>query len=257
MEDDTFPIDFAAKIQPSHSTDQKIYGHNPEDAEYTICKFHRSTWFVDHPRWVFLHPHQKLLISTYEQDKYIIGREPEDEVERYAELESIADGAFPGDRFTYDYNTMSRREVTREIEECVHRQLAIKQMMNDRNIDLPLFPVIPGWEDWHFEHCHPLIEEIGASVGFDTTQVNSKYDKQEHLETLEEVLDVDRVFVNGTVARSHLRLMPESVVAFSGKASILEEIRDENGVHHRDQLSESIEKRVPEIYNWQTELNEF
>lgn len=257
MEDDPFPHDFVAKIQPSHPTDQKVYGHNEKDAEYVVCKFHRSTWFVNHPREAFLSPKQKLLIITYEQDKHIVGRKPEDEVERYSKLEGIANGAFPGDRFTYDYEVMSRREVVKEIEDCVHRQLAIQEMMDDQNIDLPLYPVIPGWEDWHFERCHPLLEEIDTSVGFDTTQYNSKYDKQKDLETLEEVLDPDRIFVNGTVAPSHLRLMPKSVVAFSGKVSILDEIRDANGVHHRDSLSKSIEKRVAEINNYQSKLTQF
>lgn len=256
MQDDPFPRDFVAKIQPSHATDQKVYGHNEEDTEWVTCKFHRSTWFVNHPREAFLSPDQKLHISTYEDDEHIVGRTPMDEVERYAELEDTADAATPGDRFTYDYEWMSRREVTREIEESVHRQLTIYDELQDRGIDITLIPAFLGWEDWHFERCRPLLE-INTSVAFDTTQINSKYDKQEQLETLDEVIGPERVFANGTVAPSHLRLMPESVVAFSGKFSIFEEIRDANGVHHRDLLSESIEKRIPEINNWQAKLTQF
>lgn len=256
MQDDPFPCGFVAKIQPSHPTDQKVFGHNEEIAEWVACKFHRSTWFVNQRREAFLSPNQRLLVMTYEQDKHIVGRTPMDEVERYAKLEGIANAAIPGDRFTYDYEWMSRREIAKEIEDSVHRQLTVYDALEDRNIDMPLIPAFLGWEDWHFERCRPLLE-INTSVAFDTTQINSKYDKQEQLGTLDEVIDPERVFVNGTVARSHLRLMPKSVVAFSGKFSVLEEIRDANGVHHRDLLGVSIENRIPEINNWQAKLNQF
>ena len=256
MPADRFPYEFVPKIQPSHHVDQKVYGHNDEHAKWVTCPFHRSTWFVNHPREAFLSPDQKLHVSTYEQDKHIVDRTPDDEIERYIELEGIADAATPGDRFTYDYEWMSRREVTKEIEDSVHRQLTIYEALKDQNINLTLIPAFLGWEDWHLERCRPLLE-INTSVAFDTTQINSKYDKQKQLETLDEVIDPDRVFVNGTVAGSHLRLMPRSVVAFSGKVSILDEIRDANGVHHRDWLSESIEKRIPEINNWQAKLTQF
>jgi hypothetical protein len=256
MQNDTFPRDFVAKIQPSHSTDQKIYGHNEEHAEWVTCKFHRSTWFVNHPREAFLSPNQKLHISTYEDDEHIVNRTPNDEVERYAKLEGIANAATPGDRFTYDYEWMSRREVAKEIEDSVHRQLTIYDKLQTRNIDLTLIPAFLGWEDWHFERCRPLLE-INTSVAFDTTQINSKYDKQEQLNCLDKVINPEKIFVNGTVSPDHLRLMPKSVVAFSGKASILKEIRDSNGVHHREVLRGSIEKRIPEIYNWQSKLTQF
>ncbi|MUV56722.1 hypothetical protein [Halogeometricum sp. CBA1124] len=256
MQDDPFPRDFVAKIQPSHSTDQKVYGHNPEHTEWVTCKFHRSKWFVNHPRKAFLSPDQKLLVTTYEQDKHIVGRTPSKEVERYTELEGIVDAVVPGDRFTYDYEYMSRREVAKEIEDSVHRQLTIYDRLRERGIDITVIPAFLGWEDWHFERCRPLLE-INRSVAFDTTQINSKYDKQEQLDSLDEVISPSHIFVNGTVAPSHLRLMPKSVVAFSGKVSILKEIRDTDGVHHRDRLSESIEKRITEINHWQSKLAQF
>lgn len=256
MQEDPFPSDFVAKIQPSHHVDQAVFGHNPEHAEWVACKFHRSTWFVNHPREAFLSSEQKLLVMTYEQDEHIVGRTPDDEIERYTELEGIANAAIPGDRFTYDYDSMSRREVAKEIEDSVHRQLTINDGLQDENVDMTLIPAFLGWEDWHFERCRPLLA-INDSVAFDTTQINSKYDKKEQLDTLEDVVGPKRIFVNGTVAPSHLRLMPRSVVAFSGKYSILKEIRDANDVHHRDLLGASIEKRVPEINKWQAKLTQF
>lgn len=256
MQADPFPRGFVAKIQPSHQTDQQVFGHNAEHAEWVACKFHRSTWFVNHPREAFLSPDQKLLVMTYEQDEHIVGRTPMDEVERYAKLEDVANAAIPGDRFTYDYEWMSRREIAKEIEDSVHRQLTIYDELRDWNIDIPLIPAVLGWEGWHFERCRPLLE-INSSVAFDTTQIISRYDKQEQLETLDEEISPERIFVNGTVAPSHLRLMPKSVVAFSGKFSVLEEIRDADGDHHRDLLGECLERRIPEINNWQAKLTQF
>lgn len=255
MNENPFPYGFVAKIQPSHHVDQRIFGHNVNNSEFTVCKFWRSTWFVNHPREEFLSPDQKLLITTFEQDERLLGRTPEDEVKRYEKLEGIANGAFPGDRFTYE--DMSRREILREIEESVQRQLATKRLMDDKNVNLPLYAIIPGWKDWHYEHCHSLISELGGSVGFDATQYRSKYRLKSHLETLENVLNPDRIFVNGRVAPSYLHEFPRTVCGFSGKMGILEEIKDEDGIPQRKNLSESVDKRLKEATVYQSKMTEF
>ena len=252
MQDDSFPHGFGAKIHPSHHRDQELFAHNPDNVPFVACKWHRASWFVSHSRTAFLSPNQDLFVMTYEQDRHIAGRTPTEEVDRLERLEGVADGAFLGDRFTY--GSMNRREVVKEIDESVERQLSAHRLMEKRGIDIPQYPSIMGWDDWHYERCRELIEKISPSVGFDATQYNSKYDCAEHLNTLDEVLEPERIFVNGCIAPSWLRLFPRSVVACSGAWNIREESKDANGVPQRDKLPEITKKRVDAINHWQSKL---
>lgn len=255
MTDDPFPHDFGAKIQPSHHADQELYGHNPDHVPFVVCKFHRSSWFVNQRRDSFLAPQQDLFITTYEDDDHILGREPVDEADRYEELEGIADGAFPGDRLTY--RSMGRRELAKEIEESVQRQLTVQQLLDDRNVHFPLYPCIMGWEDWHFERCRILLDEMSTSVGFDATQYNSKYTLEEDVNRLDEVLAPERIFINGCVSPERLWRLPKSVVACSGTYNIRKKCEDARGNVQRDWLPEVVEKRVDELYRWQSSLDQY
>lgn len=203
-----------------------------------------------------MHPDQDLFVTTYEDDDYILGRTPTDEVDRYEKLENDAQGVFPGDRFTYDEG-MNRRELVKEIEESVERQLTVQELMNDRGIDIPVYPCIMGWEDWHFERCRPLVDEISRSVGFDATQYDSEYRLKEHIETMVEVLDVNRVFVNGRVSTKWLKLLPECVVACSGDWNIRQEAKDATGSIQGDRIPEITERRVDALNEWQSDITNF
>jgi hypothetical protein len=255
MTGEPFPHKFGAKIHPSHHVHQELYAHNPDPVPFVACKMSRSSWFVNNPREAFLSPEQDLFLMTYERDKHILGRDTTKVIDRLEELEGVADGAFVGDRFTY--SSIDRRELLKEIEESVERQLTAHRLVEDWGIDMPLYPSIMGWEDWHFEWCRPLVEKISRSVGFDATQYNSPYNLAEHLSTLEEVLDVDRIFVNGRVSPKWLRMLPKSVVACSGTWSIREEAEDATGTPQRHRIPEVVEKRVEAINHWQTDITNY
>lgn len=255
MTDDPFPHDFGAKIHPSHRVHQRLFARNPEHVPFVACKFRRSSWFVNQPRWAFLRPEQDLFITTFESDKNLLGRETSTVVDRLAELEDIAQGAFVGDRFTYP--DLNRRELVKEIDEGVKRQLAVKDLLDERGIDMPLYPTILGWEDWHFERCRELIEELGASVAFDATQYNSGRRLANHVKTAEEVLDLDRTFVNGCTSLRRLRKLPKSVVACSGSWGIRKRTEDNSGNPQRENLPEVVEKRVDALNTWQSELTNY
>jgi hypothetical protein len=255
MDDNPFPHDFGAKIHPSHPVDKELYAHNPDPVPFVACKFRRSSWFVTHPRIAFLSPKQDLFVMTYESDRHIVGRTPTDRVDRLEELEGIADGAFVGDRFTY--GSINRRELVKEIDESVERQLTAYDLLEERGVDMPLYPSIMGWEDWHFERCRILVDEISRSVGFDATQYNSKYVFAEHVNTLDEVLEPDRIFINGRVSPAWLRMLPKSVVACSGSWSIRQEAKDATGTPQRDKLPKVVEKQVDAINSWQSNLTNY
>lgn len=250
-----FPYGLGAKIHPSHSAHKTLYAHNPEIIPFVVCKFRRTSWFVNNQRLGFLSTDQDLFVSTYEQDENIVGRTPTEEVDRLEKIEEAVDGAFLGDRFTY--GNMDRREVVKEIDESVKRQLTAHDLIEERGIDIPQFPTIMGWEDWHFERCRELIDTLGCSVGFDATQYNSRYELVEHIETLNEVLGPDRIFVNGCISPRWLRMLPESVVACSGSWNIRKETEDYDGNPQRNRLPNAVEKRVDALNNYQTELTTY
>jgi len=254
MTGNPFPHGFGGKVHPSHPAHKELFAHRPDSVPFVACKFHRSSWFVNQPRFQFLHPDQDLFITTYESDRHLLGRTPRDEVDRYEKLEDDVQGVFPGDRFTYA-DEMNRRELVKEIEESVQRQLTVQDLME--NIDLPVFPCIMGWEDWHFERCRPLVDEISRSVGFDATQYYSKYRLKKHIETMEEVLDVERVFVNGRIAPAWLKMLPKCVVACSGAWNIRQEAKDASGTLKGDRMPDIAEERVDALNEWQSDITNF
>lgn len=192
-----------------------------------------------------------------EDDEYLLHRTPEEEFERYQELEDMIQVAFPGDRWTYG-DEMTRREVLREIERSVEGQKAVKRMAESTNLDVGLYPIIPGWNPYHFERCHELFEVFNTrSCAFDGTQYNSQLRLIRHLEDLVEVLDPYRVYLNGRISESCLLDVPDEVVAFSGKKSLLEEIKQPDGEYSYQLLNEGIRCRVQANHSRQTELGEF
>ncbi|GAB6862691.1 hypothetical protein JCM17092_27800 [Haloplanus litoreus] len=255
MQDVPFPRKFGAKIHPSHHVHQRLYEHNPNPVPFVACKVHRSSWFVNNPRKEFLSPEQDLFLMTYEHDRHIIGRDTVDVVDRFEELDGVAQGAFAGDRLTY--GSMNRREVVKEIDESVQRQLTAHELMEERSINMPLYPSIMGWEDWHFERCRILVDEISRWVGFDATQYDSEYEFAKHVKRLDEILEPKGIFVNGCVSPKWLRMLPKSVVACSGSYNIREETEDATGTPQRDNLPEVVEKRVDALNNWQSELTNY
>lgn len=255
MTSEKFPHGFGAKIQPSNSNDQRLYAHNPEHIPFVVCKIHELSWFANRSRIAFLSPEQDLFASSYEDDSHLLGRTVTKEVDELERVEGMVDGAFTGDRFTY--GSMNRRELAKEIDESVQRQLTANELIQDRGIDIPHYPAIMGWEPWHYERCRILLEEIRSSVGFDATQYNSKNRLAEHVRTLDEVLQPDRIFVNGCVAPEWLRLLPKTVVACSGSYNIREESRDAMDVPRRSKLPEIVERRVKALNSWQSDLTNF
>lgn len=255
MEDERFPREFVPKANPHYHREREIFGSR-EVAEFVQVKFHRSTWFLENPRGEFLDPDQKLVVNTMENDRYLIGRTPEDEFERFEKLDGIANVAFPGDRMTYE--SMGTREILKEIEQSVKGQLATRRMVEEANLDLALFPTIVAWKPWHYERQRVLFEEFDTRCcGFDGTQYNSITDLVTDLENLVDTLNPDRIYLNGRISRDHLRRVPKEVVAFSGKHTLLKEARLPDGDHSQGLLLKGIDERIKAMKNWQAELSDF
>lgn len=253
--DDRFPREFVPKVNPHYHREREIFGSR-EVAEFVQVKFHRSTWFLENPRDEFLDPDQKLVINTMENDSHLFERTPEDEFERFQELDGVADVAFTGDRWTYE--DLGRREILKEIERSVKGQLATYRMVAESNLDLAIYPTIVAWEPWHFERQRVLFEVIDTrSCGFDGTQYNSVTKLIMDLENLVDTLEPEQIYLNGRISPKHLRKLPKEVTAFSGKCSLLEEARLPSGQYSRELLLEGIDERVDAVNSWQTELTDF
>lgn len=254
---DPFPREFVPKVIPGASTDRKLFGYNDEVPAVQV-KFHRSTWFVNQERDDFISPQQTLLLSSMEGNERLMGRTPQDEFNRLEELDGIVDVYFPGDRWIIDCDEMNRREILKEIRRSVEGQKALKRMVDDADLDVALYPVIVGWKPWHYENCRELFDVFETkSCAFDGTEYDSKFLLWNDLENLVNTLDPERIYLNGRVSREQLYKVPEEVVAFSGKSSILERIRLPNGDHSCALLSEEVERRVNALYSTQTKLSEF
>lgn len=258
MLDDRFPSEFVPKVKPGASTDQYLFGYNIEEFPALQAPFRRSTWFENQSRDAFMHPDQTLILNSMEQNKFLVGRTPEDEFERLQKLDGVVDVYFPGDRWVMDSDQMDRREVLKEIERSVEGQKTLYRMVDDAGLDVELYPVIVGWEPWHYEHCRELFEVFGTkSCAFDGTEYNSKYKLWNDLDDLVETLEPERIYLNGRVSRDHLYDVPDEVVAFSGKKSILEEITLPSGEHSRTLLTEEVNERIEALHSTQTELDDF
>jgi len=258
MPDDRFPHEFIPKTKPGASTDRYLFGYNVQKFPAIQAPFHRSSWFLNQSRGDFIHPDQMLILTSMEQNEYLVGRTPEDEFERLRELDGIVDVYFPGDRWVIDCDEMGRRELLKEIERSVEGQKALKRMVDDADLDVVLYPIIVGWKQWHYKHCQELFEVFGTkSCAFDGTEYDSKFKLWDDLENLVETLEPEQIYLNGRVSREHLYDVPNEVVAFSGKKSILEEIKLPSSGHSRALLTEEINKRTEALHSTQTELDEF
>ncbi|MDZ7688694.1 MAG: hypothetical protein U5J64_08250 [Halobacteriales archaeon] len=257
MQGESFPQGIVLKVNPHNSNERELFG-DPWVAEFIQVKFHRSTWFLNNQRSEFLTSEQKLIVNTMENDRYLLrsDRTPSKEFERFQELDGIADIAFPGDRLTYE--SMGKRELAKEVELSVVGQLETYQMVEDANLDLKLYPIIVGWEPWHYERQRVLFKEFGTrSCAFDGTQYNSINKLVADLEALVEILNPNRIYLNGRVSAKHLHKVPREVVAASGIHSLLEGARLPNGEHSRDRLVEIITRRTEAVRSWQTELSKY
>ncbi|MDB9247923.1 hypothetical protein PN419_02710 [Halorubrum ezzemoulense] len=258
MSSDRFPHEFVPKTKPGASTDVRLFGYNVEEFPALQVPFQRLTWFVDQPREAFIHPDQTLIATSMEQNERLIGRTPEDEFERLLRLDGTVDVYFPGDRWVMESDEVGRRELLREIERSVEGQKALYRMVEDAGLDVELYPTIVGWKPWHYEHCRELFKVFGTkSCAFDGTEYDSKYNLWDDLEDLVETLAPDRIYLNGRVSHEQLLHAPDEVVAFSGKMSILNKIRQPNGKHDPTLLTEVINKRIGALHSSQTALDEF
>ena len=258
MQDNIFPSGFVPKVQPGTSTDKYLFGYNVEEFPFLQAKFHRSIWFVNQVWDEFLSPEQTLILTSMEENRYLVGRTPEDEFDRLQELEDVVDIYIPGDRWVIDCEEMNRRDVLKEIERSVEGQKALKRMVDDADLDIVLFPLIPGWEPWHFENCRELFDVFETRCcAFDATEYDSKFLLWKDLEALVETLEPERIYLNGCVSPARLRDVPAEVVAFSGKKSLLDKIQLPSSGHCPALLTEEVNKRVEALNNVQTDLTQF
>ncbi|QCC60232.1 hypothetical protein NP511_17905 [Natrinema thermotolerans] len=253
MSDNTFPSGFVAKADPFNADERYVFG-DPDVSEYVQVKLHEAHWFQNNPRDDFPHPDQKVVLNSMENDKYLLGRTPEEEVEIIRPLEDVANVVFAGDRMTYPQ--MSTRELLKEIRRSVEGQKAFYKMMSD--VDIAVGATIVGWEDWMYEHSLELLDLLDTRyVAFDATSYNSKYTLGEHIDTLNDVIDPDGIYLNGCFSEETLREMPREVEAFSGKITPLSESERADGTHSRELMKQSVQERTPAINNWQAKISEF
>lgn len=252
---DLFPSDFVPKANPHNQNERELFGSS-DIVEFVQVKFHRSTYFVKNPRDDFLEPDQKLVINTMENDKYLFERTPEDEFERYEELNGVADIAFPSDRWTW--GTMGPRETLQEIERSVEGQIEVYRLVTDAGLDIELYPIIVGWEPWHFEQQRELFEVFDTtSCAFDATQYYSINRLVNHLNNLSDRPEVEEIYLNGCISPAHLRAVPREVVAFSGIHRLLKEAKLPEGSHSRELIREGIADRITANDSWQASLADF
>lgn len=256
MQDIPFPCEFVPKVQPSSKSDQQLFGHD-ENFPFLQVKFNRSTWLVNNAQEELLAPYQTLILTSWEKDDYLLGRTPADEFERLEQLEDTVDIYYAHDRWTYE-DDMGSREILKEIERSVAGQIKLKRMVDDAELNIKLYPLITGWERWHYEHNRRLFEVFDTGAcGFDATGYNSKPRLVEDLERLVETLGPNRIYLNGCYSANRLYDVPREVMAFSGKVDLLEEAKDPTGTYRKDLLYESVDKRIDALHNVQTGLNEF
>lgn len=231
-----YPEGIVSKFEPSNSKHRGLLADHPA-ATYLMTTFSRSTWLANHPGKAeyFFGPHQKLVLTSTEQDEKLKGRTPEDEFERLDELRPAY--YVPSDRPVYE--DMSRRRQLEEIDRCMSGTERLYDLLAPSTIGTRLVPLAKGWEPWHFERCNSTFKQLGAGYcAFDVTQYPSIEMIVNDLETLIDVIDPAGILLIGRHAPSHLERLPPAIKAAAGKSNWRNYCIDDSGAFSRERYTD-------------------
>lgn len=257
MQTGKYPFGVSPKFEPKNKRHRRLFaGH--EDAPFLTTTFTNAVWFVHRPAAMdaMLSPDQKLVLLSAEKDKYIVGRTPDDEIQR---LEALNPAFYvPSDRWVYE-DTMTAREQLEEIDRCIDGTRAVTEQVRARgDLTTRIIPLAKGWKPWHFERFRPLSRDYGFSYwAYDVTQYRSEPMILADVNRFINVIEPSRVLLIGRLSPSTLRKCPHEVVAATGVNQWLINSRDEDGNLCRDRFGQWAKGANEHLFSVQTTLGNY
>lgn len=257
MSADELPYGAIPKFKPRDKHHQQLFaGH--EDAPYLFTTFTNAVWFVNRSsaRKAMLSPEQKLILANVEKDELLLGRRPDDEIERVETLEPAF--YIPSDRWVYE-GTMTQREQLEEVNKCLRWTREVTERVREQeDLSTRIIPIAKGWETWHFERCRQTFEELGLSYcAFDVTQYRSRNLIIEDVSRLVDVIEPTGVLLIGRLDTKTLQDCPPEVVAATGVHQWLENCKTPGGGFDRGEYSDWVEQTNEALFSFQAELGDF
>lgn len=257
MPADELPHGAIPKFKPRDKHHRRLFaGH--DDAPYLFTTFTKAAWFVNRPSAMdgMLSPEQNLILANVEKDELLLGRRPDDEIERIETLEP--EFYIPSDRWVYE-DTMTQLEQLEEVDKCLRWTREVTERVRGRDdLSTRIIPIAKGWETWHFERCRQTFEELGLSYcAFDVTQYKSPNLIVEDVSRLVDVIGLTGVLLIGRLDKSTLQDCPPEVVAATGVNQWLENCRASNGGFDREKYSDWVEETNEALFSFQAELGDF
>ncbi|EMA49327.1 MULTISPECIES: hypothetical protein [Halococcus] len=196
----------------------------------------RAKWLARRPE-VFnetFRPDQKLIVTTTQEDKYLVDLEVEEELEQIEEVRP--DYYIPHDRWVY--RSMTADEQIEQIDECMNGLLEIYEHLNEIASSTQIIPLAKGYKRWHFKRCLRTFEKIDTGYcAFDVTQYPGYRSMVRHATRLVDVIDPSGVLLIGRLAPDHLRRLPPRVVAAAGKSNWIRACRTESGAFSHEEFA--------------------
>lgn len=257
MTSDELPQGVIPKFKPRDKYHRRLFaGH--EDAPFLFTTFTNAAWFVNRPAAMeaMLSPEQKLILANVEKDELLLGRRPDDEIERIEALEPAF--YISSDRWVYE-DTMTQREQLEEIDKCLRWTREVTERVRERDdLSTRIIPIAKGWEAWHFERCRHTFEELGLSYcAFDVTQYRSRNLIIEDVSRLVDIIEPTGVLLIGRLDMKTLRDCPPEVVAATGVNQWLENCKAHGCGFDREKYSDLVEKANKALFSFQAELGDF
>jgi len=216
MSTEDYPHGAIPKINPAVSKHRRLFTEHSA-APYLLTTFTNARWLENSPREYdsLMGPHQELIVANVEDDDDLVGRTPDDEMERVGALNP--DFYIPSDRWVYE-DTMTPAAQLKEIDRCMSGTRAVYNRIQDRDdLSTSVIPLAKGWKVWHFERCRRTIDDLGIDYcAFDVTQYESIYMILDDVRTLIDVIQPSGILLIGRIAPDHLRRCPAEVVAATG-----------------------------------------
>lgn len=216
MSTKAYPHGAIPKFSPRASKHRSLFsGHDA--APYLLTKFSDAVWLEKRPDELnaLLASNQELILANVEPDEDLVGRTPDDEMERVEAIQP--DYYIPSDRWVYE-DTMTDAEQLAEIDRCMSGTREVYNRIVARtDLSTTVIPIAKGWKRWHFERCRRTFEDLGLSYcAFDVTQYDSITMILDDVDRLIDVIAPDGILLIGRIAPDHLRRCPPEVVAATG-----------------------------------------
>ena len=202
------------KFEPSNSHHRRFFSL-VDTPECLATTFNRSSWIANNPQGLdgVLSPHQKIVVTTTEEDKFIAKRDVDDEIKRL--VKGLFDIYIPSDQPVYE--DMDDRKQFRRIDRCMRDTLEVADGAESLGLETKIVPLAKGWKRWHFELCRHTFEKLGTSCcAFDVTQYNSMNQILEDLDLLIETVRLPSILLIGRLSPRDLKRCPPEVIAAAG-----------------------------------------